>query len=1256
MNDKVGRNDLCPCGSGKKFKKCCINIYGNGYRHEEISYKLDKLNFSEYLDKHESGHVLDLITALQLIPENYGKNYRIEVMAIEAMKKLSTGKPGNLDQLRSILLKEFPRHYAEDLPEELFTENVLFHGGNFVVMPGINSYCTDIFKYLAEAIYATDNNFSKEFKNEIYQGVSLMLNVGSQLFERTGLKRNLFIPNHEQALQIPKELPRLSFNLDELVALCAENNINPEIIEHFTTKSDAPEFSYDDPTLSPLLFRPLVRFKDEYRMLLPSGQMSAINEYILKIAKKYNVRPSIHEYSHNMVWRDIWGACDKMSWILTDIPLPEMENQLSIKERIFQFDSYMLAYVVYTFSPELKGTYELYEEQNRDLFSGDSLNQRTEDVIAELKTRKELEGYQFLTLYLTNSMGGGFSAFGINKEQLYELKVWFSVFDFLTLAYADEWGRLDLWKYAKVYKSTTEEAQIVATSSIDAYAIYKRNGETFYLSDENRFTILSIVPGDGADITRRAKINSDVHGALSFVDKSFAYQQVRRYREYAPIYKPVNLRIQYEMLLESYNSPIWIQNYQAKNQTEADLVEHIADAIFFWLDKLHPILHNQLDQTIPILLNIVLEFEQTFFNPLPLEKVNSRYELDVKLQCSYTNYTLTYKFPPHILKLFVGGDNSGERILMTELLKGFNGIPDLVFSDQFIIECIDQYVPIGQAKMILLIDSRMDIQLDNRWLLPTLYISDAEINLLLDKLISIVNSPEPIPEKFQSTVDKKRFCNQVVLSLTQYLMEKLRMFDNEKTLNRLIDVNESLIHKREFGKIKTSAQIFCFGNDEKVLENILKKERSLVNTSLSTRCLIEFIVLNPATGNRKPSFDQLDELLTIMNEILNYGMLSDILHFEMANPEIGLLPSGRIGISKEFYDEKLQPFHKDNTVANIEAQLETFSTQFETYTSKGNEAETETFYNKVDEAFLDDWGINFTNLIGICYQAAAMAERQEDSVISILEDELIVELKRNMEGAENQVERGLEKLRFDYNPTIISDQTGYTNSDYFPWKYNRDFSYARRPFVVTDTKEGRRYYWGMRHCLAAGKYLQQLLNSGRLTHGGSKISSLLGEINKKNGKQFRNTVVEWLKCNTQLFVWDNEVTMRPGGHFDTDKDYGDCDIVAFDQASNQVYNIECKRTEAARNIHQMKNEMDTYLGRNGQKRKIAKHMERDIWLQANLNQVKILVGAVEQPKVKSLILTSELIPTRYLRSVEIPLPILSYGELHKMGIVALKEC
>lgn len=27
--EKIGRNDLCPCGSGKKYKKCCLKYFEN---------------------------------------------------------------------------------------------------------------------------------------------------------------------------------------------------------------------------------------------------------------------------------------------------------------------------------------------------------------------------------------------------------------------------------------------------------------------------------------------------------------------------------------------------------------------------------------------------------------------------------------------------------------------------------------------------------------------------------------------------------------------------------------------------------------------------------------------------------------------------------------------------------------------------------------------------------------------------------------------------------------------------------------------------------------------------------------------------------------------------------------------------------------------------------------------------------------------------------------------------------------------------
>ncbi|WP_296705877.1 hypothetical protein, partial [Algoriphagus sp.] len=700
---------------------------------------------------------------------------------------------------------------------------------------------------------------------------------------------------------------------------------------------------------------------------------------------------------------------------------------------------------------------------------------------------------------------------------------------------------------------------------------------------------------------------------------------------------------------------IWVQNYQAKYKTEAEYVEHLADAICFWLDRLHPALNQQINGNIASVLNIVLEFDKSYFNPLSLEQVDSKEILNLHLQCSYADGILTIGLPKHIRKLFIGGDNAGERAFMTEILKALTVITGIALSDQYILESIDQHMPLGQAKMILLLDTRKDLQLDNRWLLPTLYISDAEINLLLDNLVDIVNRPDPIPEKFQSVNEKKEFCNYVVLRLVQHLIEKLKEFNGESLISRLIEVNERLVHNREFSKIKTAAEIHCFGNDEKKLEKILKKQRNLVNTSLATRCLIEFAALVPAAGDRKPSFDQLDELLTIMNEILNYGMLSDTLHFGMDDPEMGLLPSGRIGISKEFYDQKLQPFHKDNTLANIEAQLEAFSSQFETYTTKEKDVDTEALFDHMDEAFLEDWGIDYTNLLGICMQASAMAEHNGDSVLAMLEIDLLAELKRIMIGAEDQIEAGLEKLRFENKPDIISDQAGYLNSDYFPWKYNREFSYARRPFVVVDTENGRKYYWGMRQCIAASQYFNQLLHSGRLTNGGKKINSLLGSFKEKNGKHFRNTVTTWLKDNTHLVVWDYEVTMKPTGHFNADKDYGDCDIVAYDPTINQVYNIECKRTEAARNIQQMKNEMDAYLGREGQKKKVAKHVDRDNWLQENLDQVKFFVGAEKTPKVKSLILTSDLIPTRYLREEELPMPIISYRELRRNGTDILRD-
>lgn len=44
VHQYIGRNELCPCGSGIKFKKCCIeNVYGDPRSQEEERQRLRNL-------------------------------------------------------------------------------------------------------------------------------------------------------------------------------------------------------------------------------------------------------------------------------------------------------------------------------------------------------------------------------------------------------------------------------------------------------------------------------------------------------------------------------------------------------------------------------------------------------------------------------------------------------------------------------------------------------------------------------------------------------------------------------------------------------------------------------------------------------------------------------------------------------------------------------------------------------------------------------------------------------------------------------------------------------------------------------------------------------------------------------------------------------------------------------------------------------------------------------------------------------------
>lgn len=343
MSTKIGRNDSCPCGSGKKNKKC-----HNVDRWPIITSDKNENNISiteEYIKTYESKHLLNEIISLQLLPENHGKNIRIEELATLVATNLNNGKEKNLKRLYDSIRKEYFRNYNEDPVENLFSESVIFYGGNYTVFPGIALEPVEIFKNLTQIIFNTNIELPDTFKSQVYQGIALLLYLGQEFATKAGITGNIDSQRESQELiHFDKEVD-FSISKTELVRICSLLEINPEIINDFIISPDDNLFQNDDPLFNPILFYPIVEFNNEYFFLLISNQVNALNEYILRLAKLYGCEKELLLRYQEEIWTEVRIACNKMGWAETDIKLPEDKTNIGLKEAILHFDNNRLAYV-----------------------------------------------------------------------------------------------------------------------------------------------------------------------------------------------------------------------------------------------------------------------------------------------------------------------------------------------------------------------------------------------------------------------------------------------------------------------------------------------------------------------------------------------------------------------------------------------------------------------------------------------------------------------------------------------------------------------------------------------------------------------------------------------------------------------------------------------------------------------------------------------------------------------------------------------
>lgn len=1262
---KIGRNDPCPCGSGKKYKHCHLNMKDGNFGSSQI--KVIPVNsLTQLVLKYNSVQILGLLASLQLYPINHGRNFRFEQLCRETLLNFDPKdqKPlATWEMLKTIIENYTFGASQEDPLSNAFTETAIFENGNYIVYPGIFEGHTDLLNLITECIFLRKNTLNTDFVEKIRNAVGLLLYMSDSVAQeikqvsyiyQEGTTENIEFPDYNTAIQYTDAV---YYSKESLEKVCKLFGYDISIIDDFCIEPTDKDLKEDDPDKNVVNLKPIIKVDNDIILYMPTGILNSLINYVYIKAKEYDCYDELMELINERQFQLSLYSLHFTGWISTDIKLPNTENMPKIKEAVFQFDNQKLAYISYV-EPGALNDFADSGQQMGDLEK--IYVDRTNQVVEYLSTLNKEQTYNIFCLYILGETNQDcyFPWFELSNGN-YSLALKFR--ELLTITQAPEANTLTLWKFAKCYSRTSGLTHIIsAGGTLDVYSIYRKNQGSLLASDDpNPFgSLLIVVNGSSNEFKREVQKRQNVHAVPIFYNQQIAYAKVSRFRDYAPIYIEKTASEYFRIVIENYKIPIWITCPQVTDEEE-NLSVYFCEAVAFWLNKMTDLLAPYINQQDFVSFEIEFDIDEKLLNGTEYELKTVEIDL-INFTSEIKNAILRIKVPSDFLYAGISPDNIADKLLMKVVL---NGLVNFIkaagrtteLSSEIIEEIIEEIMQPPTAKMLLFSDAYASIEMDPRNLPPIQYIKETDVSNILENLVSYLPNGYVIPVNIQETAEKTQLCNDIVTALIKELTEKIKEFDGNGLLKWLVKINEKFVQTRSFNEILIPAKIACFSDYETEIKNLLDGEKNLATSSLAVRTLIEFVASKIPFGSKWPNFDDIGELLALTEQLINWGSLSDTIYFGMNDPEMGLLPSGRIGTEKKLEVEAFKPFALAKTESIIFKNIENFNENYIPNRKVGNATPTEenTF---LDIAFKAEYGISLTLLMKILGELINKSLSNAVACMEISENE-IRKLLKNIEGIEsNEIDIALNLLTLLERDRIGVPPIGYKIYHIFPWRFNRSISYLRRPLIRVNQNNETYYYYGYRHLIQYKDHLLYLLYSSKLPDANSgEMKKWLAAKSSERGNPFRQAVKEWFEQNSDWEVIQHEIKMEKNVsalHITTDKNYGDIDLMVIDHTNHMIYSIECKNIQGGRNIYEMKAEMDEYLGKEEKdnKAKILKHVRRDEWLQKNKSAISNLVHDVENYELKSLILTADEIPLAYLKKHEIPLEIKSFPFLRKHGL------
>lgn len=1247
----IAKNSPCPCGSSKQYKRCCINDSNAVWRSKSTKNTLSK---HPLLIGHPSAEMLKVLALIQLQPENHGKNIRMESAVSDVVNAIKVSRqPLRLEKLRYDIEKECPKDYREDPPDNFFSDNIIFSNGNNVVYPANFNNVIEILQAHINVLFSGEGLpelFVQDCTNAvrlllmIIGGVARALEHTHRMFLETDI-HELFTPTDQYILD-KKDL--LEFEFGQIKMICDRYDIPYNTLDSFVYDWTGNKLDPNDFETNPLLKEPFVFIDGKFILVMPTAIAACLVEFIVAKAKQYQCTTEVLERFADVQKPDIHSSFSAMRWKrlkIATISYERADDFMHIDESVWQVDYKKIAIVVLLTEPLGHEQSFTAVDNKFSLF----LEQRLNAFIEKLK--EMYPGSEVLTaVVMSKTTMIGYTTLSFTHVFKTDYFIHLSPVELEVLTKEWKFDQLTLWKYVKYHKLASQTVRFAPMmSDLSLFDFYQQHHGSFFDSDKEPYTMLLIDFSTDGEVRRRGLQKVDKIGIGYGGRNNYGIMQCVRKEEHYPVY--VSQEYLFGIIkscLIKYSCPIWMEAENDAN-FHGDLY---INSMLYWLNEIYDdakVLVNQMG-IIPLRIKVTLHPDYYQLQSLHEADFTEEKDYDIPYSIDVANRFFRFTVPIEMLRFFAGPTNEGERILISFLLdtigllvEQIGGMPFDKFEKESLL---DKYIPVSNKKFLITYSGDKDIRLADADIPLRRYIQESDISYVLENQLKKIDPSPAIGTKWETRSDKVGILNRLVSLHYSFITKELEKFDREALLMALMRKNEGLLQARAFRHISYPAKVLTYSKYYDVQEEFNESERKLVETSLGVRVLIEFAYFVGDNGTELPSEDAIDILLAHLLELINYASYSDSINDGFENPELSVLPSGRLGISFEKEREGFSNFRDEMYGEEMFSYAEEFSSYFAK--EKANikrSKEQKAFNEKLKKAFEEEWGITLSEMDSLAHSICTKLMHEKTSVLKIPRATFEGWLREFTGVPEDIANVFLKRLLFLNRPKPLVPPVGYEKWEIYPWRFNRRLSYLHRPIIAIIKNEISYLLISARHLLtSAENYIALFFNSAlKVDTKDKQIIQLMAENNRIKGKQYRNNVLDWLRENTTLETWEYEIKIEPKGFFKSEVDRGDIDIMAFDRTRNVLFSLECKNTIQSKVTHEFKMEMDSYLGTEKQEGLITKHVNRHLWLENNIAQVAEKLELSAAPRIVSLVVSKNILPLKHIKPT--PLPIISFFQL-----------